>query len=311
MEKEFTFMNIAELQQEIIKLKKEQDVCILAHSYQTREITEIADFTGDSFALSVEASKVQNKTVIMCGVRFMAETVKLLSPEKTVYLANPIAGCPMAEQMDKEMIAQFKADNPDVTVVAYINTTTDLKTVCDVCVTSSSAVKIVKALESDDILFIPDCNLGSFVTKNVPEKNIRLMHGGCPVHAAVSPKAVEEARKLHPNALLLVHPECVPAVTNQADYVGSTAGIINYAMSCEGGEFIIGTEISIASHLAYECPGKKFYPLSKELICPNMKATTLVDVYNTLKGNGGEEIMLDDDTLKKARVCIDRMIELG
>lgn len=304
-------MNIPELQQEILRLKKENDVCILAHSYQTREITEIADFTGDSFALSVQASKVKNKTVIMCGVRFMAETVKLLSPEKTVYLSNPTAGCPMAEQMDKEMIAEFKTKNPGVTVVAYINTTTDLKTVCDVCVTSSSAVKIVKKLESDDILFIPDCNLGSFVAKSVPEKNIRLMQGGCPVHAAVRPQAVEEAKRLHPNALFLVHPECVPAVTSQADYVGSTSGIIDFAMNSEASEFIIGTEISIATHLAYECPGRHFYPLSKELICPNMKSTTLVDVYNTLVGTGGEEISLDEDTMKKARVCIDRMIELG
>ena len=304
-------MNITELQKEILKLKEENDVCILAHSYQTREITEIADFTGDSFALSVKASKVKNKTVIMCGVRFMAETVKLLSPEKTVYLANPTAGCPMAEQMDKEMIAEFKKQNPNCTVVAYINTTTDLKTVCDVCVTSSSAVKIVEKLDSDDILFIPDCNLGSFVKKNVPDKNIRLMQGGCPVHAAVPHRAVEEAKKLHPNALLLVHPECVPAVTAEADYVGSTAGIIDCAKESEAKEFIIGTEISIASHLSYECPDKRFYTLSKELICPNMKATTLVDVYNTLRGCGGEEIVLDDETMTKARVCIDKMIELG
>ena len=304
-------MNIPELQQEILRLKKENDVCILAHSYQTRDITEIADFTGDSFALSVKASKVKNKTVIMCGVRFMAETVKLLSPEKTVYLSNPTAGCPMAEQMDKEMIAAFKEQNPGCTVVAYINTTTDLKTVCDVCVTSSSAVKIVSKLESSDILFIPDCNLGSFVAKSVPEKNIRLMQGGCPVHAAVRKSAVIEAKTLHPNALFLVHPECVPNVTNEADYVGSTAGIIDYAKESEAKEFIIGTEIAIASHLAYECPDKRFYPLTKELICPNMKATTLVDVYNTLRGCAGEEITLDEDTMKKARVCIDRMIELG
>lgn len=304
-------MNITELQNEILRLKKENDVCILAHSYQTREITEVADFTGDSFALSVKASKVENKTVIMCGVRFMAETVKLLSPDKTVFLANPTAGCPMAEQMDKDMIAQFKKDNPDCTVVAYINTTTDLKTVCDVCVTSSSAVKIVSKLESDDILFIPDCNLGSFVAKSVPEKNVRLMQGGCPVHAAVPKRAVDEARRLHPNALLLVHPECVPAVTSEADYVGSTAGIIDFARESEAKEFIIGTEIAIASHLSYECPNKRFYPLSKELICPNMKATTLIDVYNTLRGCAGEEIILDDETMKKARVCIDKMIELG
>ncbi len=304
-------MKIPELQQEILRLKKEQDVCILAHSYQTREITEVADFTGDSFALSVEASKVKNKTVIMCGVRFMAETVKLLSPEKTVYLANATAGCPMAEQMDKEMISRFKVQNPSYTVVAYINTTTDLKTVCDVCVTSSSAVKIVKKLEAKDILFIPDCNLGSFVAKNVPEKNIKTLQGGCPIHAAVPYSAVEQARRLHPDALLLVHPECVPKVAEAADYVGSTKGIIDYAMNSKAKEFIIGTEIAIASYLAYECPDKKFYTLSKELICPNMKATTLVDVYNTLKGCGGEEMLLDDETMTKARVCIDKMIELG
>ena len=163
-------MNIPELQQEIIRLKKEKDICILAHSYQTREITEIADFTGDSFQLSVKASQVPHKTVIMCGVRFMAETVKLLSPEKTVYLSNPIAGCPMAEQMDKEMISMVKEQYPDYTVVAYINTTTDLKTICDVCVTSSSAVKIVKKIENDNILFIPDCNLGHYVAEQIPER---------------------------------------------------------------------------------------------------------------------------------------------
>ncbi|MBQ1388374.1 MAG: quinolinate synthase NadA [Clostridia bacterium] len=304
-------MNIHEMQKEILRMKKEQDVCILAHSYQTREITEIADFTGDSFALSVKASNVSNKTVIMCGVRFMAETVKLLSPEKTVFLSNPIAGCPMAEQMDKEMIVEFKRQNPDYIVVAYINTTTDLKTVCDVCVTSSSAVKIVSQLPEKNILFIPDCNLGSFVAKNVPDKNIRVMQGGCPVHASIKYSAVEQAKKLHPNALLLVHPECIPDVTAAADYVGSTSGIIDYAKNSEAMEFIIGTEIAIASQLAYECPEKRFYPLAKELICPNMKSTTLVDVYNIICGKGGEEITLDSDTMTKAKVCIDRMIELG
>ena len=150
-------MNICELQQEILRIKKENDVCVLAHSYQAREITEVADFTGDSFQLSVKAKDAPQKTVIMCGVRFMAETVKLLSPEKTVYLANPTAGCPMAEQMDKDIISEVKKAYPDYTVVAYINTTTSLKTICDVCVTSSSAVKIVKKLENKNILFIPDC----------------------------------------------------------------------------------------------------------------------------------------------------------
>ena len=304
-------MNITELQKAIIDSKEEKDICILAHSYQTREITEIADFTGDSFQLSVKASEVKNKTVIMCGVRFMAETVKLLSPEKTVYLANPIAGCPMAEQMDKEMISAVKEQYPDYTVVAYINTTTDLKTVCDVCVTSSSAVKIVKKIDNKNILFIPDCNLGSYVAKQVPEKNIMLLQGGCPIHARVTAKEADEAISLHPNADVLVHPECVPAVTAKADFVGSTSAIMDYAKKSEKKEFIIGTEISIATHLAYECPDKKFYTISKNLICPNMKATTLVDVYNTMTGNGGEEIVLDEETMTKARVCIDKMIELG
>lgn len=304
-------MNIPELQQEILRLKKEKDICILAHSYQTREIVEIADFTGDSFQLSVKAKEAPQSTVIMCGVRFMAETVKLLSPEKTVYLANPIAGCPMAEQMEKEMIAEIKKQNPDCTVVAYINTTTDLKTICDVCVTSSSAVKIVKKLDSKNILFIPDCNLGNYVAQQVPEKNIKLLQGGCPIHARVTSRDAETAKALHPNAELLVHPECIPAVVEQADFVGSTSAIMEYAKKSGKKEFIIGTEISIAAHLAYECPDKVFYTLSKDLICPNMKATTLVDVYNTINGVGGEEISLDEDTRNKARVCIDRMIELG
>ena len=304
-------MNVYDMQQEILRLKKEKDVCILAHSYEAREIAEIADFVGDSYALSVKAKSVPNQTVLMCGVRFMAETVKILSPEKTVYLSNPIAGCPMAEQMDKEMIQAVKQQFPDYTVMAYVNTTAALKTIADVCVTSSSAVKIAKALDNDKILFIPDCNLGSFVAKNVPEKTVKLLQGGCPIHAAVKPAEVREAKALHPNALVLVHPECVPGVVEQADYVGSTSGIMEFAKASDAKEFIIGTEISIAEHLQYDCPDKMFYPLTKTLICQNMKATTLVDVYRVLRGEFGEEILLDDETIAQARRCIDKMIELG
>ena len=304
-------MNVCELQNEILRLKKEKDICILAHSYVAREIIEIADFTGDSFQLSVKAKEATQKNVIMCGVRFMAETVKVLSPEKTVYLANPIAGCPMAEQMDKNYISGIKAEHPDYTVVAYINTTTDLKTVCDVCVTSASAVKIVKNLPNKNILFIPDCNLGAHVEKNVPEKNIMLLQGGCPIHAAMSADDVQTVKALHPTAELLVHPECKPEVVEHADFIGSTSAIMDYAINSDKKEFIIGTEISIAESLQYICPDKKFYPLSMNLICPNMKITTLVDVYNVIQGEGGEEIILDEDTINKARVCIDKMIELG
>ena len=304
-------MAIKDIQDEIIRLKKENDICILAHCYQTPEILEVADFTGDSFALSVKASKVENKTVIMCGVRFMAETVKILSPEKKVILSNSSAGCPMAEMMDKALIEEVKEQYPDYTVVAYINTTTELKTVCDVCVTSSSALEICKKLDSDKILFIPDINLGTYISKQLPEKEFKLLSGGCPTHARMSKRDVLKAKEEHPNALFLVHPECVEEVVELADYVGSTTGIMDYAKNSDNKEYIIGTENSIVTHLQLECPDKFFYPLSKDLICHNMKATTLVDVLNCCKGAGGEEIELDEETRLKAKKSIDRMIELG
>lgn len=302
---------IKDIQQEIIKLKKENDICILAHCYQSPEILEVADFVGDSFALSVEASKVRNKTVIMCGVRFMAETVKILSPDKKVILSNPDAGCPMAEMMDREVIAQVKEQYPDYTVVAYINTTSELKTICDVCVTSSSALNICKKIENDNILFIPDCNLGDWIAKQLPEKNFKLLNGGCPTHAKMSANDVAKAKAAHPDALFLVHPECKPEVVALSDYAGSTTGIMNYARQSDAKEFIIGTENSIVTHLQLECPDKKFYPLSKDCICHNMKATTLVDVLNCCKGEFGEEITLDEEIYQGAKRCIDEMIRLG
>ncbi len=302
---------IKDIQEEIIRLKKEKDICILAHSYQAHEILEVADYTGDSFQLSVMASKAPQKTIIMCGVRFMAETVKLLSPDKTVYLVNPDAGCPMAEQMDREIISVVKQKYPDYTVVAYINTTAELKTICDVCVTSSSAVKIVNKIENDNILFIPDCNLGDYVAKQIPNKNIKLLNGGCPTHASVDKKDVELARAQHPNALLLVHPECQPSVCEGADFIGSTSAIMDFAKKSDAKEFIIGTELSIAEHLQYECPDKRFYYLSQKLMCRNMRVTTLVDVLNCVQGISGEEMVMDDETIRQARRCIDKMIELG
>lgn len=302
---------IKDIQKEIIRLKKEKDICILAHSYQAHEILEVADYTGDSFQLSVMASKAPQKTILMCGVRFMAETVKILSPDKTVYLVNPDAGCPMAEQMDREIISIVKQKYPDYTVVAYINTTAELKTICDVCVTSSSAVKIVNKIENDNILFIPDCNLGDYVAKQLPNKNIKLLNGGCPTHASVDKKDVEIARAQHPNALLLVHPECQPSVCDGADFIGSTSAIMDFAKKSDAKEFIIGTELSIAEHLQYECPDKRFYYLSQKLMCRNMRVTTLVDVLNCVQGISGEEMIMDDEMIKQARRCIDKMIELG
>ena len=200
-------MELRELQDAVLKLKKETNTAILAHSYQAREIVEIADFTGDSYKLSVDATKTDAENILFCGVHFMAETAKMLSPQKRVFLANKEAGCPMAEQMDREMISALRQAEPDRTVVAYINTTASLKTVCDVCVTSSSALKIVKALDAEKILFIPDCNLGDFVKRNCPDKDIKLLQGGCPTHAKVTVAEVQKAKTQHPDALFLVHPK--------------------------------------------------------------------------------------------------------
>ena len=300
-----------ELQDEIIRLKKEKDICILAHAYQSHDIWEVADYVGDSYGLSVQAAKAAQSTVLMCGVRFMAETVKILSPQKRVLLSNSNAGCPMAEQMDVELISGVKKMYPDYTVVAYINTTSELKTICDVCVTSSSAVQIVKNIENKNILFIPDGNLGKWVADQVPEKNIKLLQGGCPTHVRMSKRDVEKARKAHPDALLLVHPECLPEVSELADYRGSTTGIMDYAKKSDAKEFIIGTENSIVQHLQFACPDKQFYPLSRDCVCHNMKLTTLGDVYQCVKGTGGEKIKLDEEVRIKAKRCIDTMLELG
>ena len=312
-------MKVHELQEKILKLKKETNTAILAHSYQAREIVEIADYTGDSYKLSVDATKTNADNILFCGVHFMAETAKMLSPEKRVFLANKNAGCPMAEQMDRELISQIREQDPERTVVAYINTTASLKTVCDVCVTSSSALKIVKAIENDKILFIPDCNLGSWVKNQLPEKDIKLLHGGCPTHAAVTVAEVKKIKEEHPDALFLVHPECVPEVVALADYIGSTSGIMDFARKSEYKKFIIGTETSIAEHLQYECPEKIFYPVTKDIVCRNMKITTLPDVYNALvrisDNNSPEynscEIIMEQDLIAQARKCIDEMIRLG
>ena len=299
------------IQERILRLKQEKNACILAHCYQTHDILEVADYVGDSFGLAQNASKTDCSTVIMCGVRFMAETVKILSPEKRVLLPKAEAGCPMAEQLDPEMLRQLQAAYPDYATVAYINTTAELKTLCDVCVTSSSAIKIIRNMDAEKILFIPDCNLGDYISKQVPEKQFQLIHGGCPTHVRMTRDDVLRARAAHPNALLLVHPECRPQVTEMADFVGSTTEIMHYAENSDAREFIIGTEISIAEPLQYECPDKKFYPLSKQLICPNMKYTTLVDVLNVLQGTAGEEITMDEETRLAAKHCIDEMIRLG
>lgn len=301
---------IRNLQDEILKLKKEKNICILAHSYQSPDVLEIADITGDSYMLSVAAKDLTCDTVIMCGVRFMAETVKMLSPEKEVILPVEAATCPMAEQILPERVTAYKKENPGHKVVAYVNTTAELKAVCDVCVTSSSAVKIVKNIKEKDILFIPDKNLGAYVQKLVPEKNIILWDGYCPIHNAVTAEDCIEAKKAHPNAKILMHPEIPQEALQYADIIGSTSAIIDYAKNTDE-ECIIGTEKSIADYLNLAKPEGKYFQLSKKLMCPDMRITTLSDVYRAITGQSGEKIVLDETISRSACKTIDEMIRLG
>ena len=300
-----------QLQEEILRLKRENDVCILAHAYQTHDIIEIADFVGDSFGLSQRAQSAPQQNILMCGVRFMAETAKILSPQKRVILSHPEATCPMAEQLELDELRALKAKYPDHAVVAYINTTSKLKALCDVCVTSASAYKIVKALPQKNIIFIPDCNLGGWIAERVPEKNFIFIDGGCPIHTRITERDVLHAREQHPEAMLLVHPECISDVTKHADFAGSTTAIMDFVSKSDKKEFIIGTDNSIVSHLQYEYPDKRFFELSKICVCHDMRLTTLVNVYNALTGEGGEEIFLDSETYEGAKRSIDAMLSYG
>ncbi len=298
--------------QEIVKLKKETGTVILAHTYQEPDIIDIADITGDSFFLSKKAKELNAKRVIMCGVRFMAESVKILSPETETILPVPTATCPMAEQISPKRVRDFKRANPQTEVVAYINTTAALKAECDVCVTSSSAIKIVSKLESEDILFIPDQHLGSFVKAKLPEKNIILWDGYCPVHAQLTKEDVLKCKREHPNAKFAVHPESPKEVVELADMIGATSEIIDYAKK-NSGEIIIGTEKGVVDYLStHEENGERFIQLSPEkLCCEDMKKITLTDVLAALKGTQGEVITLPESLRLNALKSIERMLELG
>lgn len=301
---------INNIQNRILQLKAEKDIAIFAHSYQAPEIQEIADITGDSFALSVKAREVPQKTIVMCGVRFMADTIKILSPEKTVILPVPEATCPMAEQISPKRVEDFKKENPNFKIIAYINTTTELKAVCDVCVTSSSALNIVKNIEDEDILFIPDYNLGSYIKQQCPEKNIMLWNGCCPTHASVTIKDCELSKEKHPNAKFLMHPELPPQILKYADFIGSTSAILDYARKYDG-ECVVGTEKSILDLLAIEFPERKFHLLSKRLICPNMRICNIADVLHAVEGCGGEHIEIEENLRLAAKHPIDEMIRLS
>lgn len=299
-----------DIKEEIIKLKKEKDVVILAHYYVDGAVQEVADFVGDSYYLSKVAASVPQKTILFCGVHFMGESAKILNPEKTVITADNLADCPMAHMTDAAKIKKTKSEYDDLAVVCYINSTAEIKAHSDVCVTSSNALKIVSKLPQKNILFIPDNNLGSYIAKQLPEKNFIYHDGHCIVHHAITRDELIAAKAAHPNALVLVHPECTAEIVALADYVGSTSGIIEYAKKSDAREFIIGTEVGVFYNLEKENPDKRFYPINSIQICRNMKLINIDKVLYRLQ-TLEPELKLKENMRLKAELPLKRMHELA
>lgn len=299
-----------ELKNRINELKKEKDAVILAHYYVNDEIQEVADYIGDSFYLSQVATRVDAQTIVFCGVSFMGESAKILNPEKNVRMPDLSADCPMAHMADADNIQAMREKYEDLAVVCYINSTAELKMHSDVCVTSSNAVKIVKALPGENIFFIPDGNLARYVAEQVPEKNVIVNDGYCPVHARMTAEAVHRAKDEHPNAPVLAHPECTEAVLKMADYIGSTSGIIEYAGKNPEKEFIVCTETGVFYELAKKYPGKFFYPVMEDQICPDMKMITLEKIVDVLE-HETNEVELDANERERANAPLTKMLELG
>ncbi len=298
-----------ELIGEILRLKKEKDALILAHYYQSLEIQKIADIFGDSFELSKKAKLAENRLVVFCGVRFMAESAKILNPDKKVLIPSMDAGCPMADMVTAEDVIALREKYPEAAVVCYVNSSASTKAVSDICCTSSNAIKVCRELPNKQIIFVPDKNLGAYVAGFVPEKEFILHSGYCPIHRHISPDAVTAAKTAHPNALFCVHPECEADVVALADFVGSTSQIIDYCIQSNAKEFIIGTEIGVVERLSYYYPEKQFYLLSPELVCANMKKTTLTDVLSVLRDETNE-IILTPDEIDAARASLERMVAI-
>lgn len=299
-----------ELQEKILALKKQRDCLILAHYYQPLEVQDIADAVGDSFALAKRAQDASQSGIIMCGVRFMAESAKILNPGKTVWLPVEEAGCPMADTIAPEAVLALKKRYPEAAVVCYVNSTAAVKAVSDVCCTSSSAEQVVRSLPNRQILFVPDRNLGAYIAKRLPDKEIILYDGCCPIHDGVSLEQAEAAKRAHPEAKLLVHPECRQEVVALADYVGSTAGILKTARADPSGSYIIGTENGVFDILSRELPHSHIFVLKPDFVCADMKKTTLADVLACLEGRRAP-IELPPNELEGARASLERMIAVS
>lgn len=299
-----------ELIEKINKLKKEKNAVILAHCYQNVEIDEVADYVGDSLYLSQMAAKTNADIIVFAGVYFMAQTAKILNPTRKVLLPRLESGCRMADMITLEQLREFKSKFPKMPTVCYINSTAEVKSECDICCTSSNAVKIVDSLNAEEILFLPDTYLGKWVEAQLGNVKVNTYPGFCPTHMQIRDKDVIAAREKYPNALVLAHPECHQSVTAIADYVGSTTGIMKFAKESANKQFIIATEKGVVDRLKRDYPEKEFILIKDSVICPNMKWNTLTDIYNALDREE-HEITVEEAMAQKALTCIDRMLEVS
>ncbi len=299
-----------ELLNKINKIKKDKNAVILAHCYQNAEIDEVADFVGDSLYLSQMAAKTDADIILFAGVYFMAQTAKILCPNKKVLLPRLESGCRMADMITLKQLREFKAQHPNIPTVCYINSTAEVKAECDICCTSSNAVKIVDSLRAKEVLFLPDTYLGKWVEKKLGNINVITYPGFCPTHLQIRPNDVVKMREKYPDALVLAHPECHQSVSSIADFVGSTTAIMKYAIESDKKQFIIATEKGVVDRLQRDYPEKEFILIKEDIVCPNMKWHTLTDIYNALE-NEEHEINVDKEIASKALKCIDRMLEVS
>jgi quinolinate synthase len=294
----------------IRQLAAERGAVILAHNYQRAEVQDVADFVGDSLGLSREAAATDASLIVFCGVHFMAETAKLLSPEKTVLLPELRAGCPMADMVTGEQLRAWKAEYPGAPVVTYVNSSAEVKAESDVCVTSANAVAVVRSLGVDRILFAPDRNLGNWVARSLPDVEVVLWDGWCPTHDEVTVEQVLAARAAYPDAPLMVHPECRPEVVDLGDAVLSTSQMLGFAASDPASEFIVITESGLVHALRKAAPGKTFHELAPRMLCPNMKLTTLAKVEASLELDR-YQVEVPEEIAARARVAVERMVAIG
>lgn len=293
----------------ITQLKQKRNAVILAHNYQRAEVQEVADFVGDSLGLALEVSNINADVIVFCGVDFMAESAKILNPDKIILHPEPRAKCPMAAMCEAKDLVEFRARNPDAKIVGYVNTTASCKAQMDLCCTSSNAIKVVESTLGKDILFVPDENLGKYIKRFVSDKNVILWPGYCPTHHAIIPEDITHIKKEHPEALVIVHPECRPEVIDLADAVRSTDGMIKFVRDSRANEFIIGTEVGLIHRLKRENPDKSFYGIPSA-VCPSMKMITLSTIRQALE-TLSPRIELDKKLIEMARVPLERMTRVG